>query len=145
MLFLSRCKRFDISFVIARLASFVTRWCEWARKEIRHILGFDAHTAAWSLDHEKCGRRLGRAEAQHFLRCVVRHEMFRKTQSQADGVEKQPLLDRVGKSSAGPESESIECGRAAKATLRVKGALDACRSSQFLVMVTWTTMRSAWQ
>ena len=35
--------------VIARLARFVTRWREWARKEIRHILGFVAHTAEWSL------------------------------------------------------------------------------------------------
>ena len=49
LLFLSRCTRFDISFVIARLARFVTRWCEWARKEIRHILGCVAHTAEWSL------------------------------------------------------------------------------------------------
>ena len=46
---LSRCTRFDIFFVIARLARFVTRWCEWSRKEIRHILGFVAHTAEWSL------------------------------------------------------------------------------------------------
>ena len=38
LLFLSRCTRFDISLVIARLARFVTRWCEWARKEIRHTL-----------------------------------------------------------------------------------------------------------
>ena len=48
LLFLSRCTRFDISFVIARLARFVTRRCGWARKEIRHILGFVAHTAEWS-------------------------------------------------------------------------------------------------
>ena len=34
LLFLSRCTHFDMSFVIARLARFVTRWCEWARKEI---------------------------------------------------------------------------------------------------------------
>ena len=33
LLFLSRCTRFDLSFVVARLARFVTRWCEWARKE----------------------------------------------------------------------------------------------------------------
>ena len=39
------------------------------------------------------------AEPQHFLRCVVRHEMFRRIQSQADGVKRQSLLDRVGKSS----------------------------------------------
>ena len=37
------------SFVIARFARFVTRWCEWARKEVRHILGFVAHTPEWSL------------------------------------------------------------------------------------------------
>ena len=37
--FLSRSTRFDLSFVMARLAKFVTRWCEWARKEIRHIVG----------------------------------------------------------------------------------------------------------
>ena len=49
LLFLSLCTRFDISFVIARLARFGTRWCEWARKEIRHILCFVAHTAEWSL------------------------------------------------------------------------------------------------
>ena len=34
LLFLSRCKRFDLSFVVARLARFVARWCEWARKEV---------------------------------------------------------------------------------------------------------------
>ena len=27
----------------------LSHWCEWARKEIRHILGFVAHTAEWSL------------------------------------------------------------------------------------------------
>ena len=36
-------------FVIARLARFVTRWCEWAPKDIRHMLGFVARTAEWSL------------------------------------------------------------------------------------------------
>ena len=30
LLFLSRSTRFDLSFVIARLARFVTRWCDWA-------------------------------------------------------------------------------------------------------------------
>ena len=49
LLFLSRCTRFDISFVIARLARFVTRWCEWAPKDIRHMIGFVARTAEWSL------------------------------------------------------------------------------------------------
>ena len=49
LLFLSRCTRFDLSFIIARLARFVTRWCEWARKEIRHILGYVTHPADWSL------------------------------------------------------------------------------------------------
>ena len=49
LVFLSRCTRFDLSFVVARLARFVTRWCEWARKEIRHILGFVAHSSGWSL------------------------------------------------------------------------------------------------
>ena len=48
LLFLSRCTR-CISFVKARLARFVTRWCEWAQKEIKHILGFVADTAEWSL------------------------------------------------------------------------------------------------
>ena len=33
LLFLSRCTRFDLAFVVARLARFVTRWCEWARKK----------------------------------------------------------------------------------------------------------------
>ena len=55
LLFLSRCTRFDISFVIARLSRFVTRWCWWARKEIRHILGFVAHTAGWSLIMKSAG------------------------------------------------------------------------------------------
>ena len=32
LLFLSRCTRFDISLVIARLVRFVTRWCEWGSK-----------------------------------------------------------------------------------------------------------------
>ena len=36
----SLCTRFDVSFAIARLARIATRWSEWARKEIRHILGF---------------------------------------------------------------------------------------------------------
>ena len=49
LLFLSRCIRIDISFVLAGPARFVTRWCEWARKEIRHILGFVAHSAGLSL------------------------------------------------------------------------------------------------
>ena len=55
LLFMSRCTRFDLSFVIARLARFVTRWGEWARKEIRHILGFVVHSVVWSSHHEKYG------------------------------------------------------------------------------------------
>ena len=50
--------------------------------------------------------RLRGAEAQHFLRCVVRHVVLRRVQSQADGVKRQFLLDRVGKSTArAPEHE----------------------------------------
>ena len=49
LLFLSRWTRFDLSFVITRLARFVTRWCEWAREEIRHNLGCVDHSAVWSL------------------------------------------------------------------------------------------------
>ena len=77
---------------------------------------------------------MGSAEAQHFLRCIVQHEMFRRIPSQADGVERQFLLDRMGKLSAGTSEHEFdrirvgrEWGRAAKATLRVKGALGACR------------------
>ena len=62
-------------FFIARLARFVARWCEWARKELRHILGFVAHSPEWSLIMKSVDR-LGGVEAQHLLRCVVRHEMF---------------------------------------------------------------------
>ena len=36
LLFLSRCTGFDISFVIARLARFVTRWCEWLEGNQTH-------------------------------------------------------------------------------------------------------------
>ena len=59
--------------------------------------------------------------------------MFRRVQSQVDWVKCHFFLDRVGESLAETsehssiESESIEWGRAAKAMLRVKGALDACR------------------
>ena len=59
--------------------------------------------------------------------------MFRRVQSQVDGVKRQFLHDRVGESLQEPqdtsstESESIEWGRATKAMLRVKGVLDACR------------------
>ena len=49
LLFLSRCTRFALSFVIALLARFVTSWYKWARKEIKYILGFVAHFAEWSL------------------------------------------------------------------------------------------------
>ena len=38
LLFLSRCTRFDISLVIARLVRFVTCWCEWGSK------GHQAHS-----------------------------------------------------------------------------------------------------
>ena len=46
-------------------------------------------------------------------------------------------------STSSTESESIERGRAAKAMLRVKGAVDACL--QCLVMAAWTKMRCAWR
>ena len=83
LLFLSRCTRFDISFVIARLARFVTRWCEWARKEIRHILGFVAHTAEWSVIMKSADDNWEELRLGTFM------------QSQADGVKRQFLLDRV--------------------------------------------------
>ena len=78
-------------------------------------------------------------DASFGTRCFGRHKV------KLTGLRSSPFLIEWANRLQGPESESIECGRAAKATLRVKGALDACRSSQFLVMVTWTTMRSAWQ
>ena len=68
-----------------------------------------------------------------FLRCAVRHEMFRRIRSQADGSRGISFLIEWASGLQGPqstsstESESIEWRRAAKATLRVKGALDACR------------------
>ena len=37
------------------LPKFVTRWCEWVREEIRHILGVVAHTAEWSLIMKSAG------------------------------------------------------------------------------------------
>ena len=40
LLFLSRCTRFDLSFVFARLGRFVTRWCEWAQKDTKHFFRF---------------------------------------------------------------------------------------------------------
>ena len=107
LLLLSRCTRFDIYLVIARLARFVTRWCEWARKEIRHFLGFVAHTAAWSLIMKSADDDW----AQHFLRCIVRHEMFRRILSQADGVKRQLLLDRVGKSSTRSSEHEFDRAR----------------------------------
>ena len=100
LLCLSYCTRFDLSFVVARLARFVTRWCEWAPKKTRHILGFVAHSAEWSL--------VMKSADAHFLRCVVRHEMFRRVQSQADGVKRQFLLDRVAKSPARASKHEFE-------------------------------------
>ena len=55
LLFLSRCTRFDISFVVARLARFFRRWYVWARKEIRHILGFCCARCWVVSHHENCG------------------------------------------------------------------------------------------
>ena len=68
--FLSRCASFDISFVVQQLAGLVTRWCEWARKEIRHIPGFVAHSAEWSLITKSADDDWEEL-TQHLLRCVV--------------------------------------------------------------------------
>ena len=133
LLFLSRCTVFDLSFVIARLARFVTRWCEWARKEIRHILGFVAHSAEWSLivksaddDWEElslntfCNASLG-------TRCFGGYKV-KLTASRGSSFliewasRLQGLRTRVRQSqnrSSGDEQQ--------KAMLRVNGALDACR------------------
>ena len=110
LLFLSCCTRFDISFVIARLARFVTRWCEWARKEIRHILGFVAHTAEWSLimisaDDDWEELRLSTfCDASFGTRCFGGYKV------KLTGVKRQFLLDRVGKSSARTSEHEFDGG-----------------------------------
>ena len=133
LLFLSRCTRFDITFVIARLARFVTRWCEWARKETRHIPSIVAHTAEWSLimksaDDDWEELRLSTiCDASFGTRCFGGYKV-KLTGSRGSSflIEKASRLQGP-QSTSSTESESIEWGRAAKATLRVKGALDACR------------------
>ena len=78
---MSRCTRFDISFVIARLAGFVGASV--------------AHTAEWSLIMKSADD-----DWEDLRLSVVRDGVFRRIQSQADGVKRKFLLDRVGKSSA---------------------------------------------
>ena len=74
------------------------------------------------------------AEAQHLLRCVFRHEMLQRVKNvKLTGSRGSSLLIewecrlQGPQSTSSTESESIEWGRAAKAMLRVMGALDACR------------------
>ena len=90
--FLSRCASFDISFVVQQLAGLVTRWCEWARKETRHIPGFVAHSAEWSLITKSADDDWEEL-TQHLLRCVLRREMFRRIDTQSSWVKRQFLLD----------------------------------------------------
>ena len=133
LLFLSRCTRFDISLVIARLARFVTRWCEWAPKDIRHMLGFVARTAEWSLimksaDDDWEALRLSTfCDASFSTRCFGGYRV-KLTGSRGSSflIEWASCLQGP-QSTSSTESESIEWRRAAKATLRVKGALGACR------------------
>ena len=103
LLFLSRCTRFDLSFVIARLARFVARWCEWVLKETRHILGFVAHSAARSLIMKSADDDWEELMLSTF--CDASYDMFRRTHSQIDGVRRQFLLDRVGESARAPVHE----------------------------------------
>ena len=97
LLFLSRCIRFDISFVIARkvchtlVRTMGSKGYQTHSRFCRALSGVVSH-------HEKRRRRLGGAETQHLLRCVVLHEMFRRIQSRGDGVKRQFMLDRLGKS-----------------------------------------------
>ena len=151
LLFLSRSTRFDISFVIARLARFATRWCEWGRKEIRHILGFVAHTAEWSLIMKSADDDWEEltlspfCDASFGTRCFGGYKV-KLTGSRGSSF----LIERASRlqgpqSTSSTESESIEWGRADRATLPVKGALDARRLRPTLVMFTWTTMRCAWR
>ena len=130
---LSRCTRFDLSFVIARLARFVTRWCEWDRHEISHILVFVAHSAGLSpimksADDDCKKLKLSTlCDASVGRRCVGGYKV-KLTGSRGSSF----LIECASRlqgpqSTSSTESESIECGLAAKAMLRVKGALDACR------------------
>ena len=110
LLFLSRCTRFDISFVIARLP-----------KEIRHILRFVAHTAKWSLksavdDWEEL--RLSTFCDESFgTRCFGGYKV-KLTGSRGSSF----LIEWASRlqgpqSTSSTESESVEWGRAAKAIL----------------------------
>ena len=131
LLFLSRCTRFDISFVIARLARFVTRWCEWARMEIRQILGFVAHTAEWSLIMKSADDDWEELRLSTFCDASFGTRCFGGYKVKLTGSRGSSFLIEWASRLQGPqstsstESESIEWGRAAKAMLRVKGALDA--------------------
>ena len=133
LLFLSRCTRFDLSFVVARLARFVTRWCEWARKEIRHILGFVACPSGWSLIMKSADDDWEELRLSTFCDASFGTRCFGGYKVKLTGSRGSSFLIEWASRLQGPqstsstESESIEWGRAAKAILRVKGALDACR------------------
>ena len=133
LLFLSRCTRFDLSFVIARLARFVTRCCEWARKEIRHILGFVAYSSGWSLIMKSADDDWEELRLSTFCDASFGTRCFGGYKVKLTGSRGSSFLIEWASRLQGPqstsltESESIEWRRVAKAMLRVKGALDACR------------------
>ena len=49
LMYAARCTRLDISYLVARLARYTDRWCEWAAKELKHLLGYIAETVDYGL------------------------------------------------------------------------------------------------
>ena len=119
----------------ARLARFVPRWCEWARKGIRYILGFVAHSADWSLivksgndDWEEELRLSTFCDASFGTRCFGGYKVKLTEPRGSPFLIEWASRWEVPQSTSSTESGLIEWRQAAKAMLRVKGALDTCRS-----------------
>ena len=102
-------------------------------KEIKHILGFVAHSAEWSLimksaDDDWEELRLSTfCDASFGTRCFGGYKV-NLTGPRGSSF----LIEWAGRlqgpqSTSSTESESTEWGRAAKAMLSVRGTLDACR------------------
>ena len=136
LLYAARCTRPDLSFPVARVARFTDRWCEWADKELRHLLSYVSHTVDYGLIYEVGGTvdietlRLVTYSDANFAApfSTGGHITFLANER---GTVRLPLEWRakrqpISATSSG-ESEALEWGAAAKTTVRLAAIVETMR------------------
>ena len=135
LMYAARCTRLDISYPVARLARYTDRWCEWAAKELKHLLGYIAETVDYGLVY----RMEGTVDFEMMKLVTFSDANFAAPYSTgghiiflSDGrrsmlpLEWRSKKQQISATSSG-ESEALEWGAAAKGTVKLASIFEAMR------------------